>query len=185
MYCKTAFVSAMNMFIWWSPHFVGPLEVFPQRKSSSTISRAASVWRFDMIDSKFTCTAVRNFSFQGRRLTYTFDLFQHARHRFFFVGSCDVWLLTRYELEGGCTSIVAQDDHGRLIHGRRLPSHSKEEICASKLLGAGPTKSLNMVPNLQSTHRYPISISSYSTSADVSVCFTGFFAPTSRKIQII
>ena len=84
-----------------------------------------------------------------------------------FVGSCDVCLLTRYELEGGCTSIVAQDDHGRLIHGRRLPSHSKEERYASKLLGAGPTKSLNMVPNLQSTHRYPISISSYSTSADV------------------
>ena len=25
-----------------------------------------------------------------------------------------------YELEGGCTSIVAQDDHGRLIHGRNL-----------------------------------------------------------------
>lgn len=131
MYCKTAFVSAMNMFIWWSPHFVGPLEVFLQRKSSSTISRAASVWRFDnnMIDSKFTYNTVRNFSFQGRRLTYTFDLFHHARHRFFLVGSCDVCLLTRYELEGGRTSIVAQDDHGRLIHGRR---HSKEERYASK-----------------------------------------------------
>lgn len=118
-----------------------------------------------------------------------FDLYvwlvSTCQAQIFFVGSCDVWLLTRYELEVGCTSIVAQDDHGRLIHGRRLPSHSKEEICASKLLGAGPTKSLNMVPNLQSTHRYPISISSYSTSADVSVCFTGFFAPTSRKIQII
>eukprot|EP00913_Durusdinium_trenchii_P007007 g6591.t1 len=25
-----------------------------------------------------------------------------------------------YELEGGCTSIVAQDDHGHLIHGRNL-----------------------------------------------------------------